>query len=145
MRRPTVYNYFSLPLLVIIDAPTKHIWLIYMKKDAKGISLVLISKVFEKKILDLYFYTKPFMSFIHLFSNLHNYANSKRVFYQSVFFSKFINSKAEFSMHQKDYGPPQVKCWLLISSFFMQWISDIFQKCYKLNSSISKTCRKFIA
>ena len=27
----------------------------------------------------------------------------------------------------------------------MQWISDIFQKCYKLNSSISKECWKFIA
>ena len=28
---------------------------------------------------------------------------------------------------------------------FIQWISDIFQKCHYLNSSISKKCRKFIA
>ena len=27
----------------------------------------------------------------------------------------------------------------------MQWISDIFQKSYKLDSSISKKCWKFIA
>ena len=35
-----------------------------------------------------------------------------------------------------NYGPPLVKCWLLIHSIFMQWISDIFHKCYKLNSML---------
>ena len=35
-------------------------------------------------------------------------------------------------------GPPQVKCRLLILAFFMQGISNILQKCHKLNSSISK-------
>ena len=64
-----MYNYFSLPLLVIIDAPTKHICLFYMKKDAKGISLVLISKVFEKKIFGLIFLHQAlYLAFIYLFS-----------------------------------------------------------------------------
>ena len=30
-------------------------------------------------------------------------------------------------------------------AFLMQWISSIFWKCYKLNSSISQKCWKFIA
>ena len=79
-----MYNYFSLPLLVIIDAPTKHIWFFYMKKDAIGISLVLISKV--KKNFGLIFLHQA-LYIIHSFV-LHNNANSKRVLYQSDFFLK---------------------------------------------------------
>ena len=42
-------------------------------------------------------------------------------------------------------GLTQVKCRLLISSIFMQWISDIFWKCWNLIHSISEKCPKFIA
>ena len=49
--------------------------------------------------------------------------------------------KKGFLIGVRNYGPPQVKCQLLISSIF--YAMDISQKCHKLNSSISKKCRKF--
>ena len=41
-------------------------------------------------------------------------------------------------------GLTQVKCQLLISSIFMQWISDIFWKCWNLIYGISEKCWNFI-
>ena len=70
-----------------------------------------------------------FISFIHLFSI--TMQTRKEFYINLIFFSKFIDSKVEFSMYQKDYGPPQVKCWLLISSFFYAIVIENFPSKYQ--------------
>ena len=64
-----------------------------------------------------------------------------RVFWAISYFTKY-----KIVRHSNlNIGRLQVKCGLLTLTFLMQWISSIYWKCYKLNSSISEKCWKFIA